>query len=391
MKIGFVTNDFSGSIFDPVTGAPAFGGSGWYRIGMPSQYLARECDDLEVVVGGLVTAPVRGIVGCAQNHWSDSARIDHWDCDLIVLQRFMFADLADEIQRARANGQIVVNDVDDWFLGLSPSNHAFNATHPRRVRDVPATFAGKVAAATFDSDRNHYMRILAASSALTVSTPYLRERYGEHMHGMPIHVLPNAIDPDRWGADQPDRSTRPGRTCYGWVGAIPWRSTGDLPALSWLGEFAERHDLSLLHAGYLPAKDWKTFADYVHADPERMRTLPMESIDKYPRLFAPLDVGFVPLEDAPFNRAKSYVKGIEYAAAGVPFIASALPEYQRLHDEFGIGRTVRKFRDWQRHATALLDPETRALEAKANREALEPLTIARRVSDWANVYRSLTA
>lgn len=41
------------------------------------------------------------------------------------------------------------------------------------------------------------------------------------------------------------------------------------------------------------------------------------------------DVGLAPLEANQFNAAKSWIKILEYAAMGVPFVASASPEYER--------------------------------------------------------------
>jgi hypothetical protein len=41
-----------------------------------------------------------------------------------------------------------------------------------------------------------------------------------------------------------------------------------------------------------------------------------------------IHVGLVPLTRGPFNEAKSYLKGLEYAAAGIPFIATPTEEYQ---------------------------------------------------------------
>src|SRR5688572_27967130 len=61
----------------------------------------------------------------------DMAGEQHERFDVVVLQRWMYAEHPDYIRKARALGQIVVNDVDDWFDGLPQSNAAFAATHKR--------------------------------------------------------------------------------------------------------------------------------------------------------------------------------------------------------------------------------------------------------------------
>jgi len=50
---------------------------------------------------------------------------------------------------------------------------------------------------------------------------------------------------------------------------------------------------------------------------------------------ADFDVGLVPLADIPFNRGRSNVKAREYAAAGVPWLASPVGSYEHLGAEHG--------------------------------------------------------
>jgi len=62
-------------------------------------------------------------------------------------------------------------------------------------------------------------------------------------------------------------------------------------------------------------------------------SLPIEQLTQ--RL-ADFDLGLVPLADIPFNRGRSNVKAREYAAAGVPWLASPVGSYAHLgHDEGG--------------------------------------------------------
>lgn len=83
---------------------------------------------------------------------------------------------------------------------------------------------------------------------------------------------------------------------------------------------------------------------------------------------AKIDLGIVPLEDTMFNAAKSCLKGMEWAAQGIPFVASDLPEYEWL----GVGLLAKSFRDWTRCLSRMLDPEFRAEKAA---EALERVRV----------------
>ena len=98
--------------------------------------------------------------------------------------------------------------------------------------------------------------------------------------------------------------------------------------------------------------------------------MPLLAPFEYPFGFA-FDIGIVPLNDVVFNIAKSWIKGIEYAAAGVPFIASEMDEYKRLHNKYGIGRLASTTEEWVSHFEELLDPKVRATEAMRAREIVE--------------------
>jgi hypothetical protein len=108
---------------------------------------------------------------------------------------------------------------------------------------------------------------------------------------------------------------------------------------------------------------------------------------EYQNLFT-FDIGLVPLSDVPFNQAKSAIKGLEYASAGVPFIASDLDEYRSLHDG-GIGLLAKKTRHWFAHIERLRDPVERAEQARLVRERVEAHDIRYGVKMWDEFYSSL--
>jgi glycosyltransferase involved in cell wall biosynthesis len=58
-------------------------------------------------------------------------------------------------------------------------------------------------------------------------------------------------------------------------------------------------------------------------------------IDRLTSRLADFDIGIVPLADIPFNHGRSNVKAREYAAAGVPWLASPVGSYRHLGAEEG--------------------------------------------------------
>jgi hypothetical protein len=113
-------------------------------------------------------------------------------------------------------------------------------------------------------------------------------------------------------------------------------------------------------------------------------TSPLTHINDYASGFK-FDVGIVPLNDIPFNHAKSNIKGLEYMAAGIPFIASDLPEYRVLH-EAGVGMMAMTADEWRESATILLDYKTRKRTAAVGWSIVnKDWSIEARAKEWANI------
>ncbi len=366
MRIGFCTLDWS-DIRDQ-NGHPTPGGAGWYRMALPQRYLAR--NGVEAYIGQQIGQEPSGEI--VLKDWDGHL---HRDLDIIVLQRWMEASGPPALLRARAFGQIIVSDVDDWMEGLDPSNKAFGDTHPNRRGDP---FADK-------QNINHYRKILAASSAISVSTPYLRDRYAKKLPNMPIEVIRNAIDLERWSV--PDIEEEP---IVGWVGATMFRSR-DLEAVGpYIKTFLSRHpEVGFYHGGV--ARHWPSAMEAIKLRdlPNPMTYVPMTGIERYPNLFAGMNIGTVPLSDTPFNLAKSCIKGMEYAASGIPFVSSATPEYQWLSKVHNIGLVAWKPKMWLAHLERLLDPDERLRLGTEGRSAVASLDMAERWESWGTWYADL--
>ena len=80
----------------------------------------------------------------------------------------------------------------------------------------------------------------------------------------------------------------------------------------------------------------------------------MEPAERYPTLMD-MDIGVIPLSMMPFNEAKSDIKGLEYASAGIPFVAQATGSYRALREEYEIGLIADKPTTWIKHIKKLLD------------------------------------
>lgn len=101
---------------------------------------------------------------------------------------------------------------------------------------------------------------------------------------------------------------------------------------------------------------------------------------------ADFDVGLVPLADIPFNWGRSNVKGREYAAAGVPWLASPVGSYRHLGPEQG-GRLVEDD-EWFDAIDALLrSRRDRAKQAKRAKAWAKDETIWNMAGTWEGLFR----
>lgn len=362
MKIGFITADWS-NVKDPATGHPTLGGAGWYRCGLPHNYL--KANGVEVAIAERMS------VNETEGIWLyDHDDVCHSDCDIIVFQRWMHESAPSVTRIAQGAGQKIVQDVDDWYWGLDPSNNAYRMTDP-------AVFP--------ECNRDHYWKALEAADLITVSTPFLEEQLRQT--GVETAILRNGIDLARWDHST-ERTGESGRhPMVGWVGSTAHRSR-DLETLNGiLGPFCNRNDVSFMHGGYHHASHHA--GRLAGISKYRWANAPMRSILEYPEILRQFDIGIAPLNVVPFNLAKSYIKPLEYCAAGVPFVATDIAEYRYLHDTYGVGLLAEDRKAWTRNLTQLIDPDRRVEQAKRNREAITELDMEIKWKEWLAAYESL--
>lgn len=283
--------------------------------------------------------------------------------DTVVIKQLMERWMPRQMQIAKQLGQRLIVDIDDAYDFLHDENRAKQTTDPAR---------NKI------SNRDHMRAVIMEADIVTVSTPFLLEYYSGLRDN--VVMVRNAISPKQF----PKRKVTRDKPVIGWAGALAWRSN-DLDVFKgWLGDFLVEHDLMFHHAGH--DDNAGLFAEGADVPVERVLTSPMKSIAEYHTMLD-FDIGVVPLTSIPFNEAKSFLKGIEYAASNIPFVASDLPEYRYLSEESGVGRVANTAEEWVKHLTELLDYDTRKKEAGTQRSrVLKEHSIVARAPQWVKVY-----
>lgn len=279
--------------------------------------------------------------------------------DVVVFQRVTHENLVGAIEVLRERGVAVVVDVDDDLSTIHPSNPAWPMLHPTRSKPGSA--------------RQHSWRNLdaacRAATLVTATTPALITRYALHGRG---RVLPNYLADHYYGVEHVDSDV------IGWPASLS-SHPNDPEAL---GSAVAR-----------VVDDGGTFR-VVSNSPGVARAFGVRdesrvecvagpiSLDDWPRSVAELGIGIAPLADTKFNASKSWLKPLELAAIGVPWIGSPRVEYRRLHD-LGCGVLCDKPGAWYRKLSALRQSESWRIElSEAGRVVASQLRLADHAWKW---------
>lgn len=325
------------------------GGCGWYRLRWPAEALQAQGHDI--------------VIDPRPGYYRDPTGVEptrlYLDADVAVVQRITRDVGVAFVEALKDHGHRVIVDVDDDLDALHDG-------HP---------YIDVVNGEGRNPDNLHHVCQLA--DVVTVTTPALADRYG---YGKAV-VLPNLVPAEYLTV----RARRKGPARVGWTGR-PISHIGDLSVLGGrIGPLVAARGARFAAWGQSAPR---TFAEVGVPESARV-TVPHRPLRSgYPYSVAELTVGLVPLLDTPFNRAKSWLKGIEYAALGVPFVASDLPEYRRLAD-LGAGMLASSPEEWEALvAGLLLSPELRDLAVARGREAVAGLTYEARAGEWWDAWTS---
>jgi len=329
------------------------GGSGFYRIVQPA--LAARGLGVDVTVSD--SADVTG-----WQDWGGRNHIDrlHVDADVLIVQRPLSEQMHAVAVQAQAQGMAVVVEVDDDFHTVHKRNVAHDAVDPAHE---PL------------HNRTWLTRTCAIADALTVSTPRLL-KYGEP--GGRAVVVRNRLP---YAALLHAPPLSPARGVIGWTGTVETHPA-DMQATK--GALAQV-DAPIRVVGKLAG------VAAALAVPSDRVTLGSGWVENVPAYWAQvarnIGVGIAPLEVSKFNQAKSALKSLEYATLGIPFVASYLPEYQRVVRDSGAGLLASSAGQWARHLRTLLeDDNLYELMRKRGRDYAAQNTLEQHTHEWTNVW-----
>lgn len=280
--------------------------------------------------------------------------------DVLLIHRYCEVRALGLARDAKAQGVAVVWDDDD-HLGAMPKSAV---TYKR--------FGGFA----WERRRADIQRVFACTDVVTTPSAALAQHFGEI--GAPrTAVIENYVADDFLN---PDHRPRSGIT-IGWIAGLEHQIDVErVPVVAALQRLLdERPDVHVVTVGLRLG---------LRSDRYRaIRKVPRRELVQQAAAF---DVAIAPLADVAFSRSRSNVKLKEYAAAGVPWLASPVGPYAGMGRKQG-GCLVEEDRWYEQLAWLCEKPRERRKLARAAAKWAQGQTLSKNVHRWEETFREAIA
>jgi glycosyltransferase involved in cell wall biosynthesis len=243
----------------------------------------------------------------------------------------------------------VVFSLDDLIISLPKRNDAKRLLH----KDI----------------RHRLRRVLGMCDRLIVSTEPLAHAFKEYCKD--IVVIPNSLDMRRWSQVSLPSYSKREKLRVGWAGGQ--LHEGDLAIIVDLVKSTSKQ-VDWVFMGMLPPELKNDIHEY-HK---------FTSFDDYPEKMAllDLDLAIAPLEQHPFNEAKSNLRLLEYGVLGWPVICTDIYPYQTNNPP--VERVQNTLISWkQAIESAVQNPDALKMKGKSLQDwVLKHYTIDKYLDAW---------
>lgn len=156
--------------------------------------------------------------------------------------------------------------------------------------------------------------LIGRADAVTVTTDFLAD-YVRSLGQENVHVIPNALDLDRWNVKREPRHKK--FTVIGWSGSVGHEGALEAHAPALLDLLERRDDIAFASVG-LPLSRY--FPQSVR---HRFHDVPFVPLRQHPYVLTQFHINIGPTEDTDFYRAKSDLRWLEACASDSYFIGGA--------------------------------------------------------------------
>jgi glycosyltransferase involved in cell wall biosynthesis len=217
---------------------------------------------------------------------------------------------------------------------------------------------------------------IQVADLVTVSTPVLADRMRKHNPN--VVVLQNRIDESMLTMQRPQRD----KLTIGWAGSLSHLCDIQQCAYGLRRIMAHHKDIDVHFIG----ADYRSIVK--SSRPLRHTPWCVKTTDYYKLI--DFDIGIAPLVPTVFAETKSHIKALEYAALGIPVVASDSAPYRDFVIDGVTGFLVRRDHDWAARLRDLINDEAMRLEMGAKaRELASHWTIQTGWQEWEQAYKGI--
>lgn len=207
---------------------------------------------------------------------------------------------------------------------------------------------------------NKIDRVMKYSACVVAGNSYLADR-ARKAGAKRIEIIPTVIDLERY-REKNNQENSSGKFVVGWIGTKTTFEKHLLPCRNWIKEIQQEDpDVHFHIVGITEDKDLGPIVKYIPWTEETETN----EIQK-------MDVGIMPLEDSPWEKGKCAYKLIQYAACGIPGIASDVGMNKEVTIDGQTGYLAESEKEWKRRILELKNnPELRRELGRNARKLVE--------------------
>lgn len=311
---------------------------------------------------------------------------------VIIIQRMTDIEAYEAIEQAHSMGKKIIFELDDFVQAISPTNPSFDFWSP------------------FGPHTGRCLKIIQKCDAMQVTTDRLRNEYA--LWNPRVDVLPNYLDKTLWDV--------PAWTASHWDNYYKKKNDGII-RIGWSGAGSHYEDLQLIEqvmtkiCQKYPQVHFALFAYHGESKrgPNLFQNIPAATsvcphckyggqLEKIPGIDvlyyssklkeAAFDIGVAPLIETGFNQGKSDLKIKEYAALGIPVIATRMKPYSLSVKEGYTGFLAANGKEWFDALELLIkDEELRKRLGRNNHRWYKENTIDKHIHKWMSFYNRVAS